>query len=128
MTVAAITPTEHAFEQNHSCEPNCQLLPVYINEPDLDKPLLVIFTKVDIPAGEEICFSYFGDPDFDDEDSKTMSDDIEFQEANVSIDYWYFDISTNATPDPGTRMRYLSDVSAVLQDAGVGCGTKAKRQ
>ncbi|KAF7324871.1 hypothetical protein MKEN_00529200 [Mycena kentingensis (nom. inval.)] len=48
---------------NHSCEPNCKISPCYINEPDDRRPLIVLFADKDILAGEEICFSYFGDPE-----------------------------------------------------------------
>ncbi|KAK7692716.1 hypothetical protein QCA50_004349 [Cerrena zonata] len=41
---------------NHSCDPNCVINPCYINEPDLEKPLLTIFTQRDVAAGEELCF------------------------------------------------------------------------
>ncbi|GLB41169.1 putative to Structure Of The Set Domain Histone Lysine Methyltransferase Clr4 [Lyophyllum shimeji] len=45
---------------NHSCNPNCQLVPCYINESDMQKPLLTVFATRDIEPFEEICFSYFG--------------------------------------------------------------------
>ncbi|KAH9476035.1 Histone-lysine N-methyltransferase, H3 lysine-9 specific [Psilocybe cubensis] len=45
---------------NHSCDPNCSLQACYINEGNLDKPLLVFFTHKDIEAHEEICFDYSG--------------------------------------------------------------------
>ncbi|KAF8874416.1 hypothetical protein BD779DRAFT_255631 [Infundibulicybe gibba] len=48
---------------NHSCDPNCKLHPCYINESDIDKPWLTVFAERDIEPGEEICFSYSGDPD-----------------------------------------------------------------
>lgn len=54
--------------QNHSCDPNCNIAPVYINDANPDKPLLTIFTIRDVAAGEELCFSYFGEQD--DEESK----------------------------------------------------------
>lgn len=51
--------------QNHSCDPNCMMLACYINEADLRKPLLSLWTRRDISAGEELCFSYYGPPDED---------------------------------------------------------------
>ena len=48
-------------KQNHSCKPNCEITPVYINDTTLNKPLLTIFAFQDIDAGEEITVSYFGD-------------------------------------------------------------------
>ena len=59
-------PTSQAFLfslQNHSCDPNCKINAVYINEANKFKPLMVIFTCRDVSAGEELCFSYFGDLD-----------------------------------------------------------------
>ncbi|KAI0665962.1 hypothetical protein C8Q78DRAFT_985350 [Trametes maxima] len=54
---------------NHSCDPNCVINACYINEANLDKPLLTIFTSRDVDPYEELCFSYFGP--VDDEDLKT---------------------------------------------------------
>ncbi|KAA1475194.1 SET domain-containing protein, partial [Dentipellis sp. KUC8613] len=48
---------------NHSCDPNCTINPCYINEANIDKPLLTIFAYRDIEASEELCFSYHGPPD-----------------------------------------------------------------
>ncbi|KAJ7248212.1 hypothetical protein B0H12DRAFT_721892 [Mycena haematopus] len=48
---------------NHSCDPNCKVTPCYIDEPDLKKSLITLFASRDIPAGEELCFTYSGDPD-----------------------------------------------------------------
>ncbi|PBK71342.1 SET domain-containing protein [Armillaria solidipes] len=45
---------------NHSCSPNCTLAACYINEANLHKPLLAIFTCTDVLAGEELTFSYCG--------------------------------------------------------------------
>ncbi|KAH9892737.1 hypothetical protein C8Q73DRAFT_649479 [Cubamyces lactineus] len=53
---------------NHSCDPNCVINACYINEANMDKPLLTIFTCREVEAYEELCFSYFGQPD--DEDSE----------------------------------------------------------
>lgn len=61
------------FLQNHSCDPNCVIVAAYINEANLDKPLLTIFTQKDVEADEELCFSYFGEPDNGDEDNYSDS-------------------------------------------------------
>ncbi|KAJ7720302.1 hypothetical protein DFH07DRAFT_760927, partial [Mycena maculata] len=54
---------------NNSCDPNCKVTPCYINEPDIQKPLLTLFATRDIAPGEELCFSYSGyDPNNPDED------------------------------------------------------------
>ncbi|KAJ7621086.1 hypothetical protein FB45DRAFT_754091 [Roridomyces roridus] len=54
---------------NNSCDPNCRVIPCYINEPDINKPLMTMFTRIDVAAGEELCFSYYGiDPDNPDEE------------------------------------------------------------
>ncbi|CDO69199.1 hypothetical protein BN946_scf185042.g101 [Trametes cinnabarina] len=50
---------------NHSCEPNCVINACYINEANLDKPLLAIFTCRDVEPYEELCFSYYGQSDDD---------------------------------------------------------------
>lgn len=49
--------------QNHSCDPNCIITLCYINDADINKPLLAIFTTQDINAWGELCFSYAGFPD-----------------------------------------------------------------
>ncbi|TFK24558.1 SET domain-containing protein [Coprinopsis marcescibilis] len=46
---------------NHSCSPNCRIYPCYINEANIDKPLLSVFADRDIEPFEEICFNYNGD-------------------------------------------------------------------
>ncbi|VDC03576.1 unnamed protein product [Peniophora sp. CBMAI 1063] len=53
---------------NHSCDPNCRLLPCYINEANERKPLLTFWTTRDIGAEEELTFSYLGPPDDDEEE------------------------------------------------------------
>lgn len=45
---------------NHSCDPNCEIHPCYINEANIEKPLLTVFTKLDVEPFEELCFSYLG--------------------------------------------------------------------
>ncbi|KAI0268604.1 hypothetical protein BC834DRAFT_821143 [Gloeopeniophorella convolvens] len=55
--------------QNHSCDPNCCLIAVYVNEADIDKPLLALFTCRDVLPWEELCFSYTGYT-VDDQDGK----------------------------------------------------------
>ncbi|KAJ7600610.1 hypothetical protein C8J56DRAFT_766952, partial [Mycena floridula] len=57
---------------NHSCDPNCHLNACYINDDDLEKPLLTLFAQRDIEAGQELCFAYDGGPD-DDGDSQPSS-------------------------------------------------------
>lgn len=54
--------------QNHSCDPNCNIVACYINDQDVEKPLLAIFTNREVKPGEELCFSYYGSPDDEDED------------------------------------------------------------
>lgn len=66
------TPT-----QNHSCDPNSRLYPCYINEGNIQKPLLAIFSRRAIDADEEICFNYQGSypgDDDDDEDEELMTE------------------------------------------------------
>lgn len=59
-----------AYFQNHSCNPNCFINPCYINEANLDKPLLAVFTQRDVLPGEELCFSYYGNEDDEDNAAK----------------------------------------------------------
>lgn len=46
---------------NHSCDPNCEITACYINDADINKPLLAVFTIRDVEPWEELCFSYYGD-------------------------------------------------------------------
>ncbi|KDQ57539.1 hypothetical protein JAAARDRAFT_58145 [Jaapia argillacea MUCL 33604] len=48
---------------NHSCDPNCWINACYINEDNIQKPLLTIFTFRDVEPKEELCFSYYGEQD-----------------------------------------------------------------
>ncbi|KAG9315523.1 hypothetical protein JVU11DRAFT_3139 [Chiua virens] len=48
---------------NHSCDPNCKIFACYIDDADVDKPLLAVFTIRDVEPWEELCFSYYGDID-----------------------------------------------------------------
>lgn len=45
---------------NHSCDPNCEINPCYINEANIEKPLLTVFTKREVEPFEELSFSYMG--------------------------------------------------------------------
>lgn len=67
MTSCAVAELTIQF-QNHSCDPNCNIVACYINDQDVEKPLLAIFTNREVKPGEELCFSYYGSPDDDDED------------------------------------------------------------
>ncbi|KAF8965469.1 hypothetical protein BDZ97DRAFT_783615 [Flammula alnicola] len=61
---------------NHSCDPNSRLYACYINEGNIQKPLLVIFSRRDIEANEEICFNYQGRyPGEDDDEEGDVADD-----------------------------------------------------
>jgi len=60
---------------NNSCDPNCRLYPCYINEGNIDKPLLAIFSRRDIEPNEEICFNYQGVYPGDGDDDEEGDDD-----------------------------------------------------
>lgn len=68
----------NSYPQNHSCNPNSRLYPCYINEGNIQKPLLAIFSRRVIEADEEVCFnyqgSYPGDDDDDNEDEEPMTE------------------------------------------------------
>ncbi|KAG1739455.1 uncharacterized protein EDB91DRAFT_1053752 [Suillus paluster] len=50
---------------NHSCNPNCEIVACYINEGSIEKPLLTVFTKREVEPFEELSFSYMGTIDDD---------------------------------------------------------------
>ncbi|KAF8591935.1 SET domain-containing protein [Ramaria rubella] len=60
---------------NHSCDPNCQITASYVNEPDLHKPTLTIYTCRDVPKGEELTFAYFGANDDEDDEEEEEVDE-----------------------------------------------------
>lgn len=41
--------------------PNCCVSPLYINEEDIERPLLAFFAVTDIEGGSELHFSYQGE-------------------------------------------------------------------
>ncbi|KZV59284.1 SET domain-containing protein, partial [Peniophora sp. CONT] len=43
---------------NHSCSPNCCVLPLYVDVQNKRKPLLTFWTRQTIVAGDEITISY----------------------------------------------------------------------
>ncbi|KJA17689.1 hypothetical protein HYPSUDRAFT_146188 [Hypholoma sublateritium FD-334 SS-4] len=70
---------------NHSCDPNSRLFACYINEGNVEKPLLVIFSLRDIEANEEICFNYQGDYPGDDDESRDGEGNEEGKEEGPSM-------------------------------------------
>lgn len=52
-----------------------------MNEPDVRKPALTIFTSRDIQKGEEITFAYFGEGD--DEDDEMSDEELEDKTVKV---------------------------------------------
>ncbi|CAE6346327.1 unnamed protein product, partial [Rhizoctonia solani] len=52
---------------NHSCEPNLKLTAYYCDDMDIQKPLIALFTCVDVKAGSELTFSYTGLDVYDEE-------------------------------------------------------------
>ncbi|KAJ3709979.1 hypothetical protein C8R42DRAFT_597917 [Lentinula raphanica] len=77
---------------NHSCDPNAALTPVYIDVDEIERPLLTIFSKRRIRPGEEITFSYSGDPDMDEDenepkdDKEDHDDDYRHHDENIKGD------------------------------------------
>ncbi|CAE6505965.1 unnamed protein product [Rhizoctonia solani] len=57
---------------NHSCEPNLQLSAYYCDDVDIQKPLIALFTCLDIKAGTELTFSYTGLDVNDEQDRKKV--------------------------------------------------------
>lgn len=45
---------------NHSCDPNCELIPVRVN---CTVPKLAVFAKIDVDIGEELTFDYGNEND-----------------------------------------------------------------
>ncbi|KAG8733822.1 hypothetical protein FRC12_018743 [Ceratobasidium sp. 428] len=45
---------------NHSCRPNLVLSAFYVEEPDIRRPWMALFSDQDIKSGDELTFSYSG--------------------------------------------------------------------
>ena len=104
--------------QNHSCDPNCILNPCYINEANIEKPLLAIFTRMDVAAGEELCFSYTGVDDDGDDVATSQSDDNNNVEGDVS----YFQIDDSRLANGITQSSTDSERSGAVY-AECRCGS-----
>ena len=75
--------------QNHSCDPNCRLYACYVNEGNIQKPLLAVFTRRDIEPLEEICFNYQGEYDDGDDDDDDDDDDDNLLDPDHGKDMIY---------------------------------------
>lgn len=76
ITILLLILTIPGITQNHSCNPNCRLYPCYINEGDIQKPLLVVFSIRDIEPDAEICFNYQGIyPGEEDDEDESLQDE-----------------------------------------------------
>jgi len=64
--------TATSNHQNHSCDANCFITPVHINETDIQKPFLAIFTRKRIRFGDELTIDYTGSIDDDDDDDDAV--------------------------------------------------------
>ncbi|KAG8813896.1 hypothetical protein FRC17_001398 [Serendipita sp. 399] len=58
---------------NHSCDPNCHIIPCIFGGARSDMPYLAFFTRRDVQEDEEITFSYKGDTDELDEEEKAAA-------------------------------------------------------
>ncbi|KAL5518555.1 hypothetical protein ACEPAH_238 [Sanghuangporus vaninii] len=63
---------------NHSCDPNCKINAVHINDANIEKALLGIFALKDIDAGQELTFNYYGEMD---EENKDKGEDQAYQKC-----------------------------------------------
>ncbi|KAI0035852.1 hypothetical protein K488DRAFT_42400, partial [Vararia minispora EC-137] len=61
---------------NHSCDPNCILRPVYINEANPRIPFLTLWTAKDVREDEELTFSYYGEVDDEDIDQEETEETV----------------------------------------------------
>ncbi|CAE6496030.1 unnamed protein product [Rhizoctonia solani] len=66
---------------NHSCEPNMKLTAYYCDDVDIQKPLIALFTCVDVKAGSELTFSYTG-LDVNDEEVRSSYPPLPLDVAN----------------------------------------------
>ncbi|KAG8746630.1 hypothetical protein FRC10_004233 [Ceratobasidium sp. 414] len=59
---------------NHSCRPNLVLSALYVEEPDIRKPWLALFSDKEIKPGQELTFSYTGMDADDPEDQAKITE------------------------------------------------------
>ncbi|TFK31605.1 hypothetical protein BDQ12DRAFT_618597 [Crucibulum laeve] len=62
---------------NHSCDPNVRIFTVFVDEGNIEKPYLTLFTVRDVEVDEEICFNYRGDDDDEDNGSEGLAEEAE---------------------------------------------------
>jgi len=74
---------------NHSCDPNSRLFPCYINEGNIDKPLLTVFAIRDIEENDEVCFNYSGNYPGDNGDDQIDQSDAEGNESEMKNEAIY---------------------------------------
>ncbi|KAG2128685.1 hypothetical protein DEU56DRAFT_741748 [Suillus clintonianus] len=67
---------------NHSCDPNCEINACYINEANIEKPLLTVFTKREVEPFEELSFSYMGNIDDDAAKNAKANNDAVYAECH----------------------------------------------
>ncbi|EMD37434.1 hypothetical protein CERSUDRAFT_49786, partial [Gelatoporia subvermispora B] len=104
---------------NHSCDPNCILNPCYINDANIDKPLLAIFTLRDVEPREELCFSYYGFDDDNDPEGQVTSLGADFDDtANI------FQCRTSYSI---MMTRCTLNANAEQRSVGVACGKRDHR-
>ena len=100
------------ISQNHSCDPNCRLYACYINEGNIQKPLLSVFTRRDIEPYEEICFNYQGiyddGDDDDDDDDNDENDDIKILDPDHGKDMIYVRCRCGAKNCTGESLIFFS--------------------
>lgn len=61
------------------------MIPCYINEGNIEKPLLAVFARREIETGEELCFSYSGDVGDEGDDLDGTASDEDADEKNDAV-------------------------------------------
>jgi len=90
---------------NHSCDPNCRLYACYINEGNIQKPLLAIFSRRDIEPYEEICFNYQGIYDDEDDEDEDEGNDPRILDPDHGKDMIYVRCRCGAKNCTGTMFK-----------------------
>ncbi|QRW21803.1 heat shock protein 70 kDa 12A [Rhizoctonia solani] len=73
---------------NHSCEPNLKLTAYYCDDVDIQKPLIALFTCVDVKAGSELTFSYTGLDVYDEEAVSFGADAVSRDQEEAQKQGW----------------------------------------
>lgn len=112
----------------HSCDPNMNIYPVYLDEPDIARPVHAFFANRDIQQGEPLSFSYYNngvessdeEDDNDDEDEEDSDEEIDDGASSSSRFRPPSHSSSSVGGGSGINKKAKKKLNAMLAEAGPG--------